>query len=133
MMALVGMLRGILRGRYPKRPAAPLGAPAGSSAAREGGLPGAPPNRLRETTPPPAATRAPGGRASPPRSRPHVAGAAQPTARPRGRELAVIEHERAVHEHVAHAHRRLMLLFERGAVGDRIGIEHGDVGEEPGL
>jgi hypothetical protein len=44
--------------------------------------------------------------------------------------LAVAQHVRAVDEHVAHAHRKLVGALEGRAIGDRRGIEDDDVGEQ---
>ena len=43
--------------------------------------------------------------------------------------LPVLQHLAAIHEDVLHADRVLMRLLERGAVRDRVRVEHDDVGE----
>src|SRR5688572_21193885 len=46
--------------------------------------------------------------------------------------FAVPENHRSVDDHIPHAGRVLMRLLERGAIGDRGGIEDDDVGEHAG-
>src|SRR4051812_42282379 len=54
-----------------------------------------------------------------------------PEAAPRARagELTLPQHDLSVHDHVLDADGRLVRILERGAIGDGLRIEHGDVGE----
>src|SRR5256714_14058654 len=55
----------------------------------------------------------------------------EPPARPRARELALLQYHLSVYEDVLDAHRRLMGLLERRAIDHGRRIEHGDVGVHP--
>src|SRR6185503_245773 len=58
-----------------------------------------------------------------------VSGTPQAAPRARAGELTVAQHDLSIHDHVLDSNRRLVRVLERGAIGDGLRIEHGDVGE----